>query len=58
LELQLKSKTKEFLKIAFPAALESMVTVIISTIDTKMISGLGKPAISAVSLTTQPKIIV
>lgn len=50
-------KTKEFLKIAVPAVLESLVTVIIATIDTRMISVLGKPAISAVSFTTQPKLI-
>ena len=53
----LTSKTKEFLQIAIPAILESLVTVLIATIDTKMISGLGKPAISAVSFTTQPKLI-
>ena len=47
----------EFLKIAFPAILESLVSVIIATIDTKMIACLGKPAISAVSFTTQPKLI-
>ena len=53
----LSGKTKEFLKIAIPAILESLVSVVIMTIDTKMISVLGKQAISAVSLTTQPKLI-
>ena len=57
MQAQLKEKTKEFLGIAIPAILESLVTVIIATIDTKMISVLGKPAISAVSFTTQPKLI-
>ena len=51
------NRTIEFLKIAFPAILESLVSVIIATIDTKMIACLGKPAISAVSFTTQPKLI-
>ncbi len=54
---QLTGKAKEFLNIAIPAILESLVTVIITTIDTKMISVLGKGAISAVSFTTQPKLI-
>lgn len=49
-------KIKEFINIAIPAILESLVTVIIATIDTKMISCLGKTAISAVSFTTQPKL--
>ena len=57
MQAQLKDKTKEFLKIAIPAILESLVSVIITTIDTKMISVLGKPAISAVSFTSQPKLI-
>lgn len=50
-------RVKEFLNIAVPAVIESLVTVIIATIDTKMIACLGKPAISAVSLTTQPRLI-
>ncbi len=53
-----KRKQKELLKIAGPAVLESMVSVVIASIDTKMISVIGKPAISAVSFTTQPKLIV
>ena len=53
-----KSKTREVLGIAFPAVLESLVSVIITAIDTKMISVLGKGAISAVSYTVQPKLIV
>lgn len=53
-----KQKTAELIRIAGPAVLESVVTVVIITIDTKMISGLGKPAISAVALTTQPKLII
>lgn len=38
--------------------IESIISVIISTIDTKMISGLGKGAVSAVSFTFQPKLII
>ena len=46
-QMQTKEKTEEFLKIAIPAVLESLVSVIIATIDTKMIAVLGKQAISA-----------
>ncbi len=52
-----RQQTQEMVKIAVPAVLESMVSVIVASIDTKMISVLGKPAISAVSFTTQPKMI-
>ena len=45
-------------KIALPAMLESLLTVSIAVVDTKMIAPLGDKAISAVSLTTQPKIFV
>ena len=53
----IKDKTQNMIKIAVPAVLESLVTVIVTTIDTKMISVLGKKQISAVSFTTQPKLI-
>ncbi len=52
-----RQKIQEMVKIAVPAILEGMISVIISSIDTKMISVLGKPAISAVSFTSQPKLI-
>ena len=38
--------------------MESLISVIISTVDTQMISGLGKEAVSAVSFTAQPKLII
>ncbi len=50
-----KRKSREMIAIAVPAVIESIFTVIITSIDTKMISVLGKKAISAVALTTQPK---
>ncbi len=52
------AKLKEIAAIAVPAVLESLVTVVIASIDTKMISVLGGTAISAVSLTTQPKVFI
>ncbi len=48
---------QEFLKIAFPAILENAVVVLITSIDTKMISPLSHTALSAVALTTQPKLL-
>ena len=55
---QLSNKGKELIKIAVPAILESMVMVIVTAIDTKMVSVLGKPTVSAISLTSQPKLII
>lgn len=49
---------KEIVKIGIPAMLESLVSVIIASIDTRMISALGAGAVSAVSFTTQPKLIL
>ena len=49
---------KEVLKIGIPAMLDSLVAVIIAAIDTRMISVLGAGAVSAVSFTTQPKLII
>ena len=51
------SRGREFARIALPAILEGLVGVIITTIDTRMISPLGKGAVSAVSITTQPKLL-
>ena len=56
MKTQYRGRTIEFLGIAIPAVLESIVMVVITTIDTKMISVLGKQAISAVSFTAQPKL--
>lgn len=49
---------KDVLKIGIPAMIDSLVTVIVATIDTRMVSVLGKGAVSAVSFTTQPKLII
>ena len=51
-------KTKETLRIAIPAILESLVSVVVTSVDTKMLSSLGKEAVSAISFTSQPKLIV
>ena len=48
---------REFIRIAVPAVLESLINVLITAIDTGMIAPLGAGAVSAVSLTTQPKLL-
>ena len=50
-------RSREAVRIALPAILESLVLMIIATIDTRMISSLGHTAITAVWLTAQPKLL-
>ena len=52
------AKLKRIAAIGVPAVIESIISVVIGSIDTKMISGLGKGAVSAVSFTSQPKLII
>ena len=52
----MRSRHQQLIKIAAPAILENIVSVMITSIDAKMIAPLGKTAVSAVSLTTQPKL--
>ena len=52
------AKLKQIISIGVPAVIESIISVLIGAIDTKMISGLGKDAVSAVSFTSQPKLIL
>ena len=52
-----RQKVLEVIRIAGPAVMESLISVVIASIDTKMISVLGKGAISAVSFTAQPKLL-
>ena len=44
------AKLKRIIAIGVPALIESIISVLIGAIDMKMISGLGKDAVSAVSL--------
>lgn len=62
-EMECKKKAvsarfREIAAIGIPATAESILSVVIASIDTKMISGLGKGAMSAVSFTSQPRLIV
>ena len=52
------AKLRQIAVIGIPAVIESIVNVVIGSIDTRMISGLGKGAVSAVSFTSQPKLII
>lgn len=49
---------KEVWQIGVPAIIESLFTTFASIIDTKMVSALGVTAISAVSVTNQPKLFI
>lgn len=51
-----RGRYRQLITIAVPAILENLVSVLITSIDTKMIAPLGKISVSAVSLTTQPKL--
>ena len=53
-----KDLTKEILKIGIPSFLETLFTTFVSVIDSKMVSALGVTAISAVSVTNQPRLFV
>lgn len=50
--------SKEILKIGIPAFLESLFTTCSSIIDSKMVSALGITAISAISVTNQPRLFI
>ena len=53
-----KSLNKEILTIGVPSFLESLFTTFASIIDSKMVSAMGVSAISAVSVTNQPRLFV
>ncbi len=46
-----------FIKVAWPAIVESVLMSLVNLIDTKMVSVLGSSAVAAVGLTTQPRMI-
>ncbi|MFA5659615.1 MAG: MATE family efflux transporter [Oscillospiraceae bacterium] len=47
-----------FIRMAWPATVETVLVGLISVIDTVMVGGLGKGAIAAVGITNQPKLIL
>lgn len=52
-----KSAYSYFLKIAWPAMVESILMSLVNIFDTIMVSGEGIDAVAAVGLTTQPRMI-
>ena len=46
------------MKVAWPAIAESVLVMMVSFVDTIMVSGLGSAAIAAVGLTSQPRMII
>ncbi len=53
-----KGLNREILKIGIPSFLETLFTTFASIIDSKMVSAMGVSAISAVSVTNQPRLFV
>ncbi len=47
-----------FFKMAWPSALEALLVGLVGAVDTMMVGGLGKNAITAVGITNQPKFIL
>ena len=53
-----KSLYKEIMKIGVPSFLETLFTTFAAIIDSKMVSAMGVTAISAVSVTNQPRLFI
>ncbi len=53
-----KSLTKDILTIGIPSFLETLFTTFAAIIDSKMVSAMGVTAISAVSVTNQPRLFI
>lgn len=51
-------KLHNITRIAVPAIAESLAAVIVTSIDTKMVSAMGPQAISGISFTAQPKLMI
>lgn len=54
---QTKSLYKDFMKMAWPAMVESILMSLVNLVDSIMVSGCGTNAVAAVGLTTQPRMI-
>ncbi len=48
---------RSFVKIAWPALMESVLIGLVSFVDTVMVSGVGEAAVAAVGLTGQPRLL-
>ncbi len=52
-----KTLYKDFMKMAWPAMVESVLMSLVNLVDTMMVSKCGTSAVAAVGLTTQPRMI-
>lgn len=52
-----KEMYRNFIKIAWPALMESMLVGLVSFVDTIMVSTVGETAVAAVGLTGQPRLL-
>lgn len=52
-----KQMYKSFVKIAWPALMESVLIGLVSFVDTVMVSSVGETAVAAVGLTNQPRLL-
>lgn len=52
-----KNLYKEFMKMAWPAMVESVLMSFVNIVDTMMVSNCGTNAVAAVGITTQPRMI-
>ena len=53
-----KEVYKNFLKVAWPSAVEALLVSLVGFVDTMMVSSLGENAIAAIGITNQPKFIL
>ena len=53
-----KGLSREIVSIGVPSFLETLFTTFVSVIDSKMVSALGTSAISAISVTNQPRLFI
>ena len=54
----LRAGDRKYLHIAMPAALEGLFMVLLSSVDIIMVGALGTAAIAAVSIFTQPRMML
>ena len=56
--MRLQQEDRHYLGIAMPAALEGLFMVLLSSVDIIMVGVLGTAAIAAVSIFTQPRMML
>ncbi|MBQ7577940.1 MAG: MATE family efflux transporter [Synergistaceae bacterium] len=54
----MSERTREILKIGVPAIFEELATTLAGIIDSQMVSSMGLAAISAISVTNQPRLFI